>query len=511
VLRMIYTSRPHLEKMTLFWHNHLTSNASTVANQNYMGMQNDFFRRNAHGSFLDILRGITRDAAMLRYLDNDSNIVTRTGRDGVTYWEGSNENYGRELLELYGLGISSGYTEDDVKACARALTGWGLDFGNGTTRFRFRYNEHVSAKFLPPDALPGFPGQGPSGQAPFRFLGEDRVWGQITTPAEAGNANGDWFGTYPYDTSWKNPQFDPHQKIVDWTGYDGGTQPKAGIHIARKLWLFFGGPLSALSQSDLDAMVEAYRGQGPYTSGQYGIKGMLKTLFMSTSFRSDTAYRSLVKSPVEFLVGVLRGLQAPGTFGGSAFSTPTETGNTAADLRNMDQDLLNPPFPSGWDGFDSWINSTTWMARLNVLNSILNRRTTPSSVTPTTVSDFFNANAYIAQYGLTSWQSTIDHLLDTFLDIRPGSPAPSDVPAPAPAAIHAGGSTSIAMPVLYRGSGLSAVNEYETWSARLNAYVQSVPWTATPDTTGTNAQPSAQAKFRGLVYLVLGSPEFQLA
>jgi len=115
IRRMIVTNRPLQEKMTLFWHGHFTSEYRKVRNWRQMYEQNDFLRENALGDFETLLIGISKDPAMLRYLDNARNVKTSP-----------NENYARELMELFSLGEGE-YSERDIKEAARAFTGWGVD------------------------------------------------------------------------------------------------------------------------------------------------------------------------------------------------------------------------------------------------------------------------------------------------------------------------------------------------------------------------------------------------
>lgn len=112
LLRMIYTARPLEEKMTLFWHGLLTSALSKVGRPGLMRQQNDFFRKNALGSFPDILKAVSRDPAMMIWLDLNTDLKAHP-----------NENYARELMELFSLGVGN-YTEQDVREGARAYTGW---------------------------------------------------------------------------------------------------------------------------------------------------------------------------------------------------------------------------------------------------------------------------------------------------------------------------------------------------------------------------------------------------
>ncbi len=110
--RMGQTRRPLEEKMTLFWHGHFATSYDTVRNPYHLKLQNDLFRRQATGNFKALVLGICRDPAMLRYLDGNRNTKRQP-----------NENFARELMELFTLGIGH-YSEQDVKEAARAFTGW---------------------------------------------------------------------------------------------------------------------------------------------------------------------------------------------------------------------------------------------------------------------------------------------------------------------------------------------------------------------------------------------------
>jgi len=110
--RLLTTRRPLQEKMVLFWHGLLVSGFPDVRNPEFLFIQNALYRRQALGNFKQLILEISRDPAMLTYLDNNSN---RKGRP--------NENYARELLELFTMGIGN-YTEQDIKEAARAFTGW---------------------------------------------------------------------------------------------------------------------------------------------------------------------------------------------------------------------------------------------------------------------------------------------------------------------------------------------------------------------------------------------------
>ena len=127
--RMVRSNRPLVERMTLVWHDWFATSNAGVASQKWMLHQNEFMRGHALGSFEALLLGLTKDPAMLIWL---------SGRDN-TKWS-PNENYARELMELFTLGAGRGYTEDDVREQARALTGWRNDWRDGLGDVNFRYD-----------------------------------------------------------------------------------------------------------------------------------------------------------------------------------------------------------------------------------------------------------------------------------------------------------------------------------------------------------------------------------
>jgi len=135
MMRMVNTSRPLEEKMTLFWHNHFATAISKVENPYLMYVQNRFLRANALGNFRDLLMGITSDPAMLIWLDGN-----------YSSKDGPNENYAREVMEVFSTGRGL-YTEDDVKAGARAFTGYVVN-DDGTSSFVPGRHDYGSKTFL---------------------------------------------------------------------------------------------------------------------------------------------------------------------------------------------------------------------------------------------------------------------------------------------------------------------------------------------------------------------------
>ncbi len=127
--RMLRTAHPLEEKMTLFWHDHFATGNSKVGRPQAMYDQNNLFRTNALGNFQTLLQGVSRDPAMLRWLDSNANRKASP-----------NENYARELMELFTMGEGN-YTEQDVREAARAFTGWFVNRQEGFV-FAFNRNQH---------------------------------------------------------------------------------------------------------------------------------------------------------------------------------------------------------------------------------------------------------------------------------------------------------------------------------------------------------------------------------
>ena len=127
--RMVRSNQPLIERMTLIWHDWFATSNDGVGSQRFMLDQNNFMRSHALGSFEAMLIGLTKNPAMLLWLNGVEN----------TKWS-PNENYARELMELFTLGASRGYTEDDVREQARALTGWRVDWRDGVGYVNFRFD-----------------------------------------------------------------------------------------------------------------------------------------------------------------------------------------------------------------------------------------------------------------------------------------------------------------------------------------------------------------------------------
>ncbi len=185
VERMLRTRRPLEERMTLFWHGHFTSSYRDVRDAYHMLLQNETLRAHATGNFGELLHAITRDPAMLEYLDNNRN---RKGRP--------NENYAREVMELFTLGLGN-YTEQDIKEAARAFTGY--TFRRGQHVFVFDRRQHDDGiKTI-------FGKQG-------RFDGDDVCDLLLAHPACAPFVAGKIFAYFAY----RNPEPELVRELGDW-------------------------------------------------------------------------------------------------------------------------------------------------------------------------------------------------------------------------------------------------------------------------------------------------------
>jgi uncharacterized protein (DUF1800 family) len=289
LMRMLYTTRPLEERMTLFWHGLLTSARSKVRTD-MLYVQNQFLRTHALDTFPNILKGISRDPAMMIWLD------LQTNRKGH-----ANENFSRELMELFSMGVGN-YTEQDVRESARAFTGYSLKY-NG---------KQVNTVYNPPSYV---------------FNSRLHDDGTKTFLGHTGTFTGD--------------------DIIDIIV----AQPAAAEYLCRRLfaWFAYEDPQPEVLQSLTKT----------YFATNYSVKALLQQILTSSTFYSTKAYRATVSSPTEFVVGSLRALGM------------ITDGNTLPNLMPaMGQELFNPPNVAGWPGGANWLNSGTWLTRLNYANSV---------------------------------------------------------------------------------------------------------------------------------------------
>jgi len=298
---MIHSPHPLEEKMTLFWHGHFATSAAKVTDHGLMLAQNELLRKHALGGFRPLLHGAARDTAMLLWLDSSVNRKTRP-----------NENFAREVMELFALGVGN-YTERDIKEAARAFTGWEVKHN----RFWFNQVQH--------DA------------------GRKRVLGK------SGSFDGD--------------------QVIDVLL----AEPAAARFIVRKLYRYLvaddfpsasAGDASgsaAAGRAEFEALVDSLADE--YRRNDYDTGRLVRTILSSNHFYSAAAMGRKIKSPVEFAVGLVRAL------GGH-----TNHYALADDLAGLGQRVFYPPNVKGWNGGREWINAYTLLQRQNLVTAICGGR-----------------------------------------------------------------------------------------------------------------------------------------
>ena len=298
MFNMITTQRPLEEKMALFWHHVFATANSKLDNGDQMMVQLVMLRKNGMGNYRNMLMELSKNPAMIFWLDNNEN-----HRYAV------NENWGRELLELFSMGVSN-YTEVDVREASRAFTGWTIQ--------------------------PKLPRQ-PFGRFPwsFEFRPEDHDDGEKTFLGQTGNFDG--------------------EDIIDIIV----KEPATARFICRHLYSFFVADEvqvpawtiePARDEEALGMMIDAFEESG------YEIKAVLRTIFKSEFFKN--ARYAKIKSPAEVVASTLK------MVGTHQVPVPTIP-DIGPQTNYMGQALLDPPSVEGWYTGPEWINSGSLLARVN--------------------------------------------------------------------------------------------------------------------------------------------------
>ena len=303
LFRMINSKRPLQEKMGLFWHGILPVGFAKVTNAQMLTLNLNMLRKHGLGNYRELLMKLSTNPTMMQFLDNIEN------------HKGSiNENYGRELLELFSMGVGMdgqiNYTEDDVKACSRAFTGWTNEatlpvypYGRSVWQFNYDPSDHDDSEKT--------------------FLGQTGRW------------NG--------------------EDIIDIIV----RQPATARFISRHLYSFFvtDEPPVPNWKDEPPRDMEAIRTlEKAFVENNYEMRPVLRTLFNSDFFKN--ARFSRVKSPADVVVGTLRLVKdhtevKPGLF------------PYVMECTYMGQSILDPPSVEGWHTGKGWIDSGTLVARIN--------------------------------------------------------------------------------------------------------------------------------------------------
>jgi uncharacterized protein (DUF1800 family) len=370
--RMINTRRPLQEKIALFWHGILCTGVAKCEHTGQVGIQLEMFRQKGMGSFRDLLVGLAQDPAMVFYLDN-----CMSHKDAI------NENWGRELLELFSMGVGMdgrpNYTEEDVQEASRAFTGWTITNGIPSNPYG-RYESH------------------------FVYNPFDHDNGTKTFLGETGNFNG--------------------EDIVDIIC----KQPATARFISRHLYNFFVAdePLVPAWQHTPPRDPEAIRVlEDEYFRSNYDIGSMLRVLLNSDFFKE--ARFAKVKSPTEVVIGTLR-------LAGEHKTPKPGLWDITDAIRYMGQDLFDPPTVEGWHTGREWIDSGTLVERINFVAEYLGNEKFPgirdmihqvgsTSTTVTAEEVIDGCLEMLGAYRLhrETREQLIDHL-NQVGDLRPGAP-----------------------------------------------------------------------------------------
>jgi uncharacterized protein (DUF1800 family) len=296
--RMINTRRPLEEKIALFWHSLFATAYGKLNHAKAVVNQTNTFRRCGLGNFRDLLSELSRDPAMIFWLDNKDN-----------HKDAPNENFGRELLELFSMGIGS-YSEGDVKACARAFTGWTIA------------NQDYMSVRASRDSI------WPHGRLDWQFLyrPEDHDDGPKNFLGQTGRFNG--------------------EDILDIIC----QHPASSWFVATKLYTFFVSDVP--NEASIQIIAEDLRRSG----GE--IRSALRTIFLSDFFRAPEARYAKVKSPAELVAGTAR-------LAGSYQAPDWSIVNLTQDANFMGQEILNPPSVEGWHTGTEWVDTGTLVERVN--------------------------------------------------------------------------------------------------------------------------------------------------
>jgi uncharacterized protein (DUF1800 family) len=277
--RMVAVHQPIHEKLTLLWHNHFATSAEKAWIPAYMAAQNQKLRSLSLGDFQKLAYAMLTDAAMLRYLDAQTNTA-----------KAPNENLAREFMELFTLGHGDGYTEDDVREGARALTGWVI--------------------------------------RPFRD--------PMMVPRRHDHTNKTIFGVT------RNFDAQGFCELVL-------AQPKSPQYVAGRLWQQLASDTPP-SPRALDRLVSAY---GPGRN----LRALTRAILTDDEFVNSRA--TIVNTPVEWLVGVIRALRVP-------VDNPARLRMADATLKSLGQRPFYPPNVGGWPHGRVWMSTASADVRMRV-------------------------------------------------------------------------------------------------------------------------------------------------
>lgn len=371
LFRMVHSQRPLQEKMALFWHNHFATAYSKLAGivggpmatkmlalkpGEMPGPQGqlELFREHALGSFRDLLIEVAKDPAMLYWLDGRTNTRQRP-----------QENFGREIMELFTFGIGN-YTELDVYAAARVFTGWNARFQNGGSDTANYYEfQYIAANHDP-------------GEKTFTF--PIYANGSRTIPAR--------------------PPASGMQDGIDFITALA-THPKTAERLARRMWTYF---ISEVREPD-PAYVSA--AAGIYLTTGTSIRALVQFTLQSPWFQSPVNWHGRYAWPVEFVV---RAVKEVGWVGFSLDSA-------RVPLTQMGQTLFEPPDVNGWELGQGWFSTGAMLSRMNFASAIAaNQRVNLATAaagakdSPAAFADYFFDRLSAAPYSTEARDALVAYL-----------------------------------------------------------------------------------------------------
>ena len=353
------------EKMTLFWHDHFPSAYSKVFDLGWLATQNATFREHGLGNFRDLAHLVTRDAAMLEYLDGFRNRA-----------ENPNENYGRELMELFVLGRDDlngqpNYTQEDVVQIARAVTGFGL---------LYKRNRRTDTVILRADEF----------DAGVKTVFAGKPY-EATGNLGVEDADGNRFPT--------------NLNVIDilFTHTDSDGRPTAARFISKKLWEWFAypGPDVALVDELADVFVAA----------GYEIRPLVQAILTHDEFYGEQAMSSTAKTPADFALQAIL-----------ALDVQTSMAELPGALDRMGMDLFNPPSVNGWNNTEAWLATSRYRERFELAQDIASGRSKkefklkpeklldPSAATTGEIVDGLLARLGVRNVPAASRQALIDYV-----------------------------------------------------------------------------------------------------
>jgi uncharacterized protein (DUF1800 family) len=322
IFRMIHSQRPLQEKMTLFWHNHFATAVSKVTgtlgspegtrymtakpseDPNQVKGQIEVLRDFALGNFRDLLVAMAKDVAMLVWLDGRLNVRNRP-----------QENFARELMELFTMGVAT-FSEEDVYAAARVFTGWNLSRpSNAYYTFVYNPNQH------------------------------DTTAKDFSFPVYSNGSR-----TIPARTAAEGMQ----------DGLDFinavAAHPMTGPRLATKLYRFFISETDTPDPKLIESLSKIY-----YRSN-FEMRPVVATLLLSPQFTSSKSHFTRYSWPVEFVVRAIKEV------GWTGFAI--SDANVMTPLLNMGQQLYEPPDVNGWELGTGWFSSGAMLARMNFASTL---------------------------------------------------------------------------------------------------------------------------------------------